>query len=95
MPAALRHLGAGMADRGGLLCWVSHHTKTMSKLIRIEQPTSISCRGWFFARGTAGGFGATYGVTLSKKTVASRLKRKAGHGKLVKIKKSWYWETSK
>ncbi len=65
--------------------------RLVSQPIRIEQPSSVKGRRWFFARGYAGGFGAEYGPTLDKRTVASRCAKKAGPGKLVNIKGVWHW----
>lgn len=65
--------------------------RLVSQPIRIEQPSSVNGRKWFFARGYAGGFGAEYGPTLDKRTVAARCQKKAGAGRLVKIKGVWHW----
>lgn len=67
----------------------------MTKQIKIEQPSSIKGRRWFFARGYAGGFGAEYGITLDRRTVAACCKKKAGVGKLVNIKGVWHWRATK
>lgn len=63
--------------------------------MKIEQPHSISGRKWFFLRGYSGGFGAEYGHTLDKRTVSARLKKKLGHGILVKTRGVWCWENSR
>ena len=68
-----------------------HAPASAAILSRIEQPTSIRGRKWFFARGYSGGFGAEYGPTLDKRTVAARCARKTGAGKLVNINGAWYW----
>lgn len=65
--------------------------RMVSQPTRIEQPSSINGRKWFFARGYAGGFGAEYGPTLDKRTVYARCEKKAGAGKLVCIKGVWHW----
>ncbi len=67
----------------------------MNRPIRIEQPSSVKGRRWFFARGFAGGFGAEYGVTLDKRTVERRCAQKAGAGKLANIKGTWHWLANK
>jgi hypothetical protein len=62
----------------------------LGSAILIEQPHSAKGRRWFFLRGI-GGFGAEYGVTLDKRTVARRCERKAGTGSLRQINGLWHW----
>jgi hypothetical protein len=66
------------------------HKATQRQL--IEQPSLITGRRWFFLCGYGGGFGAEYGITLDKRTVAARCAKKAGPGRLVKVKDLWYWQ---